>query len=121
MSLEKHRQQLRSLLYDFEASYRFGFWGGEASSDMYLTSWQLLQGRVLNDWINTFADGQDWLRFGAWYEPGSVALSADKIANELSRRVGELYALYDFMLWSSNNNYRQFYKQAMKPSRRLYA
>lgn len=121
MSLEKNRQQLRTLLYDFEASYRFGFWGGEAPSDMYLTSWQLLQGRVLNDWINTFADGQDWLRFGSWYEPCCDALSEDKIADELSKRVGELYALYDFMLWSSNNNYHKFYKQAIKPSRRMYA
>jgi hypothetical protein len=121
MGLERHRQQLRNMLYNFESSYRFGFWGGEAPSDMYLTSWQVLQGHVLNDWINTFADGQDWLRFGAWYEPDSDALSEERIVQELSSRIGELYAIYDFLLWSSNNNYQEFYKRQNKPSRRLYA
>jgi hypothetical protein len=119
--LERHRQSLRQLFFRFGADYRFGFWGGEASNDMHLTPWQLLQGRVMNEWIDTFADGQDWLRFGSWYEPENEALSRGSIVGEVSQRVGELYNLYDYILWSSNNNYHEFYKRRVKPGRRMYA
>jgi hypothetical protein len=119
--LERHRHALRQLFFRFGADYRFGFWGGEASNDMHLTPWQLLQGRVMNEWIDTFADGQDWLRFGSWYEPEHEALSASRIVNEISQRVGELYSLYDYILWTSNNNYHEFYKRRVKPGRRMYA
>ena len=36
-------------------------------SDMHLTVNHLLYGRVLDEWMNTFSDRQDWLRIGKWY------------------------------------------------------
>lgn len=121
LELQRHRDALRRLLYRMDGDYQFGFWGGENLSDMHLTSWQLLHGRVLDEWMDTFADGQDWLRLGVWYEPESSALSSDYIVHELTTRIGELYSLYDFLLWTSNNNYHDFYHKRDKYARRMYA
>lgn len=121
MDVERQRYGLRELLANMSDDYRFGFWGGTHLSDMHLTNWQLLQGRVLNEWMNTFADGQDWLRFGMWYDPDCANLDGDCIVDEVTSRITELYALYDFLLWSSNNNYHEFYLKRNKRSRRMYA
>src|SRR5690606_9285567 len=121
IDLQRHRDGLRRLLYRLDGDYRFGYWSGAHLSDMHLTTWQLLHGRVLEEWIDTFADGQDWLRLGVWYEPESPALSADYIAHETATRIGELYNVYDFLLWTSNNNYHDFYHKREKYSRRMYA
>ncbi|MAS37078.1 MAG: hypothetical protein CL610_23970 [Anaerolineaceae bacterium] len=121
IDLQRHRETLRRTLYRLDADYRFGFWGGENLSDMHLTIWQLLHGRVLDEWMDTFADSQDWLRLGVWYEPESPQLSADYIIHEAATRIGELYKLYDFMLWTSNNDYHQFYQKRDKYARRMYA
>jgi hypothetical protein len=88
---------------------------------MHLTTWQLTHGRVIEEWMATFADGQDWLRFGVWYEPEHPALSTDNIVNETFDRLNELYSLYDFMLWTSNNNFHSFYEKRQRFLRRMYA
>ena len=119
--IERQRQTLRNLLSQMGDDYRFGFWEGADLSDMHLTGWQLMQGRIMNEWMTTFADGQDWLRFGMWYDPDCARLSADCIINEAVSRIGELYNLYDFLLWTSNNNYHDFYLKRNKRSRRMYA
>jgi hypothetical protein len=119
--LQRHRQALRHILQRMGGDYRFGFWGGECLHDMHLTSWQLLQGRVMDEWVDTFADGQDWLRFGVWYEPECIQLNRENIVHEAVQRIGDLYQLYDFLLWSSNNNYREFYNNREKFGHRKYA
>jgi hypothetical protein len=121
IELQRHRDTLRRLFYRMDADYRFGFWGGEQLNDMHLTIWQILQGRVLDEWMNTFADGQDWLRLGVWYEPESPRLSHDYIVQEATSRIGELYKLYEFLLWTSNNDYHKFYQKREKYARRMYA
>jgi hypothetical protein len=121
LELERHRMTLRSLLRNMDTDYAFGFWEGTGFSDMHLTTWQLTHGKVMDEWMQTFADGQDWLRFGVWYEPEHTALDEDTIVTEAFARVSELYNLYDFMLWTSNNNFHSFYEKRQRYMRRVYA
>lgn len=121
LELESHSHTMRRLIGNMSNDYRFGFWEGTHLSDMHLTSWELSHGRVMQEWMNTFADGQDWLRFGVWYEPESQELSADSIVQEITYRIGDLYNLYDFMLWTSNNNFMSFYEKRQKNQRRVLA
>ena len=112
LSVDRHHETLRGFLQHIDGDYRFGFWDGTELSDMHLTSRQLLRGNILNEWMSTFADGQDWLRVGVWYEPEDPALSTENILNETVQRVVALYKLYNFMLWTSNNNFQSFYRTA---------
>jgi hypothetical protein len=110
LSVSRHRDALRDLLRRMDGDYRFGFWDGIHLSDMHLTNRQLLRGTILDEWMSTFADGQDWLRVGVWYEPEDPALDSPQIISEIVQRVGSLYGVYNFLLWTSNNNFQTFYK-----------
>jgi hypothetical protein len=109
LSVARHRETLRSLIQRMDGNYYFGFWEGIYLSDLHLTNCQLLRGTFLDEWISTFADGHDWLRVGVWYELDDPVLAPDSIAHELFRRIGALYQLYHFALWTSNNNFQTFY------------
>jgi hypothetical protein len=115
--IRRHRDALRALMLGLDGDYHLGFWGGESRDDADVSIWQLLQGRLLGEWVATFCEGQDWLRFGVWYEPEASQLRADHIVHEVTQRVGELYRLYDFLLWSSNNNYHEFLESSSKRAR----
>ncbi len=116
LSVARHRDTLRSLIQHIDGDFRFGFWDGAHLSDMHLTSRQLQRGTILDEWMGTFSDGQDWLRIGAWYEPEDGALSDEHILNEVVQRVFVLYKLYTFMLWTSNNNFQSFYRKGFAVS-----
>ncbi len=120
LELDRHRATLRDLFRHMNYDYRFGFWDGTHLSEMHLTTGQLAQGKVLTEWMGTFAEGQDWLRFGAWYSPEDPVLDAENIVYEATRRMNDLYALYDFILWTSNNNYRTFHEKRERFPRRMY-
>ncbi|MEP7290190.1 MAG: hypothetical protein ABI835_00350 [Chloroflexota bacterium] len=111
LTVARHRDTMRGILQRIDGDYRFGFWDGVQLSDMHLTSRQLLRGNILDEWMSTFSDGQDWLRVGVWYEPLSAALYTDTILNEVVERVVALEKLYTFMLWTSNNNFQSFYRK----------
>lgn len=111
LEMDRHRVGLRSLLRSMKPDYCFGFWGGERLSDMHLTARQLVQGNILSEWLGTFADSQDYLRFGVWYEHDDPALDPRSIAAEVYSRLADLYSLYNFLVWTSNNNYRGFYEK----------
>ncbi len=112
LAIDRHRDTLRGIIQNnVDGDYRFGFWDGVELSDMHLTCRQLLRGNILDEWMSTFADGQDWLRIGVWYEPEASQLSTDNILNEIVGRVIALYQLYTFMLWTSNNNFQSFYRK----------
>lgn len=110
VSVARHRETLRGLLQRMNGDFFFGFWEGEALSEQHLTNRQLLRGNILDEWMSTFADGQDWLRVGAWYTPEDEHLTTDRIVSELVTRIGALYNLYIFTLWTSNNNFQTFYR-----------
>jgi hypothetical protein len=112
LTVAQHRDAFFRALARLGAGYRVGFWGGLHLDDMHLNAGQLPPTRVLNEWFNTFAPGRDWLRVGYWYAPEDSALSADNIANELFNRVRDLSAIYNFVAWTSNNDFHIFYKRA---------
>jgi hypothetical protein len=117
LSVTRHRDALRGLLQRMDGDYRFGFWDGIHLSDMHLTNRQLLRGSILDEWMSTFSDGQDWLRVGVWYATDDPMLEAPQIVSEIVGRVGALYTVYNFLLWTSNNNFQTFYKgTSFKPS-----
>jgi hypothetical protein len=119
LELDRHRTTLRDLLRRMTNDYCFGFWDGSHLNDMHLTTWQLTHSKVMNEWMGTFAEGQDWLRFGAWYHPDDTALAEGNIVHEAIRRMSDLYNLYEFILWTSNNNYRSFHEKRERFSRRM--
>jgi hypothetical protein len=101
--------------------YCFGFWNGLHLGEMNLTISELLRGRILDEWMDTFCDGQDWLRVGKWYAPEDPALDASCILHEIFTTVKSLHGLYSFILWSSNNNFGDFYEKRQRTTRRAYA
>ncbi len=114
LALDKHRTAFQRLLHEMNDAYVFGFWGGAHLSDMHLTMSQLTYGSVLERWMGTFAEGQDWVRVGTWYEHDSPLLSEDQITHEVFTRIRGLYPLYEFALWTSDNNFRAFYGGGQK-------
>jgi hypothetical protein len=76
---------------------------------MHLTAHQLSRGTILKEWLGTFGDGSDWLRVGVWFSPGDPILQTDQITAELISRIGALYRIYEFAIWTSNNNFQSFY------------
>lgn len=118
LALERYRTGLRSLLRGMRPDYCFGFWAGTQLNDMHLTTWQLTQGNVLSEWLGTFADSHDYLRFGAWYDRDDPALAPERLANEIYGRLADLYTLYEFLVWTGNNNFRSFYEKQHSRQRR---
>jgi hypothetical protein len=121
LELPHHRTAFRNLLRTMPGDYRFGFWNGLHLGEMNLSISELLRGRILDEWMDTFADGQDWLRVGMWYAPEDPALDASCILPEIFNTVKSLHGLYNFMLWSSNNNFGDFYNKRQRTVRRAYA
>jgi hypothetical protein len=116
LAIPRHRETFRSILQRINGDYCFGFWDGIDLSDMHLTTQQLVRGNHLNEWMSTFCEGQDWLRVGAWYVPQDPSLDAGRIVNELTQRIGSLYHVYNFILWTSNNDFHSFYRKSLSKS-----
>jgi hypothetical protein len=113
ISIDQHRAAFSKLLAKLNGDYCFGFWGGTELSDMHLNTGKMPPARIVTDWLNTFAAGRDYLRVGHWYEPSDPALNAENIVSEVFNRVRDLYTLYDFIAWTSNNNFHHFYSKAV--------
>lgn len=121
LELPRHRQTFHQMLSQLDSDYRFGFWDGIHLSDMHLTAWELRHNNVFEEWMRTFADGQDWLRVGKWYTPAETEANADAILLEVFNQVKDLHNLYTFLLWTSNNNFHSFYEKRHVHRRRLHA
>lgn len=121
LELPSHRATFRQLLNEMDGDYCFGYWHGLELSEMHLTNAQLRRGSIMDEWMNTFADGQDWLRVGRWYEAESPMLFRSCIVTEVMNAVRSLNRLYNFLLWTSNNNFQDFYEKRQRYSKRLYA
>ena len=116
LGIQRHRETFRGLLQRMDGDFRLGFWSGNELSDMHLTTRQLSRGNNLQEWMSTFADGQDWLRMGVWYAPEAPALETNHIAREIADRIGALYRVYTFLLWTSNNDFLSFYGKGYQRS-----
>lgn len=112
LSIHQHRLSFSRLLYDLADDFCLGFWSGIYLTDMHLTTDKLPPAKILLEYMDTFAAGRDYMRVGRWYEPDDPALDEENIAAEILHRMRELYSIYDFILWSSNNNFQGFYKKA---------
>jgi hypothetical protein len=121
MQLPGQRNAFRTVLSSLDNDYRLGFWDGIHLSDMHLTNAELLRGRILDEWMDTFAEGQDWLRIGKWYTPEDEALDSRFVVGEVFNAIKSLHNVYAYMLWTSNNNFHNFYeKRQQLQNRRAY-
>lgn len=113
LSINQHRLQFYQLLARLGSDYLLGFWSGTYISSMHLEIGNLPPRRILFEFMDTFAARRDWLRVGCWYEPEAADLAPDRIASTLFHRLRELYPLYNFLTWSSSNNFQAFYQKML--------
>lgn len=118
LSITNHRAAFRTLLGSLNSDYRLGFWNGTHLGDMHLTIGQLLKGRIMDEWIDTFADRLDWLRIGKWYSAEDSVLDSAHIAMDAFETVKDLNEIYSFILWTSNNNFHDFYEKRQRSNLR---
>ncbi|MDX1992590.1 MAG: hypothetical protein SF029_09375 [bacterium] len=113
MTFEQHRTALVKLLGKMNQPYHLGFWSGTQLSEMHLTTGQLPPARLVSEWLSTFAAGRDHFRIGRWYEVEDAALTEQNALHEVFDRVRDLYNVYEFVAWTSNNNFHSFYARRM--------
>lgn len=113
LTLQQHRETFYRLLSDLGSGYLLGFWSGAHLDSLHMDTDQLPPMRILFEYMDTFAAGRDYFRLGRWYEIGDDTLTEDAILDEAFQRLRQLYAVYDFMRWTSDNNFHSFYKKAV--------
>jgi hypothetical protein len=113
LTLTRYQQEFHKLLQDFPTGYSTGFWQGIHLSDMHLITKQFQHRGIMDEWMRTFEPGKDWFRMGIWYEWDADELNADTIEDTLTSQFKVLYPLYQFINWTSENNYRDFYEGAV--------
>ena len=111
LTVSRHKQTYHGLLRQFRAAYRMGFWRGTHLSNMHLTAAQFQHPRIMQEWMSTFEPSKDWFRLGIWYRHDDDRLHPDTILEELTKEIKILYTLYEHFLWTSDNNYREFYEK----------
>lgn len=121
LGLAQHRAAFYQLLAEVGRDCYFGFWQGTDLDRMCLNSTELAHCRIVDAWMETFCDGQDWFRIGKWFDPTSPALDEDTVAAEVFNAVRVLNRLYSFLVWTSNNNFQSFYDRNRRAVSRLYA
>lgn len=109
LSVQRHRHEFYSMLMELQAEYCMGFWTGIHLSDMHLTGKYFQHPRILDEWLGTFHPNADWFRLGIWYDIDDERLSQDSIVDELFKQIQTLYPLYRYFLWTSDNNFRDFF------------
>lgn len=110
----QHRADFRKLIRGLAPDYRLGFWGGTHLDDMHLTVGHLANPRVFDEWMNTFCDGLDWFRIGRWYRHDDPMVDSEQIVSEAFAALKALHPVYNFLLWSSNNDFIEFYDKRQK-------
>jgi hypothetical protein len=101
------RERFIQLLRELGHDYIFGGWPDTQKPDLVTTAADLADDDRLLDWLAAFEPGADWLRLGIWYrDPADLRLHAGRIPAELLYRFAQLYPVYQFLLWSPRNNYR---------------
>lgn len=114
LTIDRHQANFFNLLKKLDEETCIGFWRGVKLDEMHVKVGQLHRQHIWNEWVSTFDPGRDWFRVGRWYEPESEAISEANITNELITLIRGLHNLYADILWSSNNNYREFYDASGK-------
>lgn len=113
LSLDEHRQQFYHLLKQLKSDFALGFWRGTHLSDMHLKTNQFQHQPIITEFLSTFQPNKDWFRLGIWYGITDDALSEDKIVGTLMQNIRDLMPFYQYFLWTSDNNYRNFYEASV--------
>ena len=113
LNVQRHRESFYAMLRRLDPRYRQGFWHGTDLSDMHIASTVSHNDHVLREWFNTFEPRQDYFRLGIWYADDDAALQGDAIHDEIMQQIKTLYRFYGFLLWTSDNNYRDFAPPAL--------
>jgi hypothetical protein len=108
LTVPRYRQDFYALLQGFDSKYCMGFWRGTRLSEMHLSAKHFRHPRIMDEWISTFQPGADWLRLGAWYTLDDESLQ-ENAAIEVAKQIRSLYGIYQHILWTSDNNFREFF------------
>jgi nicotinamide riboside kinase len=110
LTVERHRMDFYEMLQQCD-NYIMGFWQGTHLSDLRLESKYFQHTRIMDEWLSTFQPAADWFRLGVWYELDAPELSEENIEDEILKQLRVLHALYQHLLWTSDNNFRDFYER----------
>lgn len=109
LSIKQHREDFYALLEKVPGRCLMGLWGGLRPQDSHIDLSKLPPKVLLYEYLDTFAAGRDWLRFGYWYEPADDDIDAQHISATLFADIEALYQPFRFIAWTSDNNFRRFY------------
>ena len=112
LTVDRHRLNFYQLLKKLSPETKIGYWRGSELDEMHVQVDQLTRQHIWDEWIGTFDPGKDWFRVGIWYSPEAEVISQDSILDELTNQIRKLYTIYDDLIWSSDNNYRDFYSSS---------
>ncbi len=105
LSIERHLSAFHKLISSLSEDFCLGFWQGLHLDEMHLTPKFLNHRSVLEKWMSTYTDGRDYFRVGVWSD---TALELRRTLHILQ----QLCKIHDFIAWSSNNDFRVFYRSA---------
>jgi len=111
--IPRQRTAFFSLLQALDKDLCLGFWQGAHLSELHLKVHHLQKTDILYEWLSTFEPSKDHFRLGRWY--AAASLEADRIEAEVLHTVRSLYSIYEAILWTSENNYREAYLNALEP------
>ena len=106
--LEHHGAERRAfidLLRGLGTEYVFGGWPDSREPELNTNAAKLTDDDELVEWLARFEPG-DWLRLGIWYNVQKSRLPTQGIAEEIIKRFAQLYPIYEFLLWTPENDYR---------------
>lgn len=116
LTIKRHKQKFYQLLKKLDGNCCIGYWRGVQLNEMHIKVDQLYRQSIWDEWLDTFDPGKDWFRIGMWYEPEADAISEANIQNELVKQIKSLYTIYKEIVWSSDNNFREFYRSTSPSS-----
>lgn len=108
LSIPRHKQEFYDILQKLDDVHCMGFWRGIHLSDMHLDAKYFQYPRIMNEWLSTFTPTKDWLRLGVWYQIDADEMSDETIVTELVKQIEQLYRIYDFSIWTTDNSFRDF-------------
>jgi hypothetical protein len=112
LQAERYCREFGNLLRRLGGNFRLGFWDGLHLNNMHLVTGEIANQAILNAWMSTFVEGQDWLRCGVWYDENDPRLEGENFVAEIFARIRDLYQVYNFAAWSGDNDFTAAYRRA---------
>lgn len=117
LTINQHRNDFYKLIKQIGKRYILGFWNGiYQQEDLSFDTTQLPPRHIFFEFFDTFSAGRDWFRLGAWYEPEAPELEEDQITTMIFNHIRALYPIYNFLAWTSDNNFVSLYKKSRERS-----